>query len=67
MTFQEMLASFLGRLAEVAVPNQFFEGTIYRVGTLNLTLQSIPPIYGPPTETVIPYINIDYVRILVSA
>ena len=63
--FRQMLNSFLGDSAEVAVPNQFIDGTLLQAEATQLTLQSTP-IYGPPVQIIVPYTNIDYVRILIT-
>lgn len=67
MNFQQMLTTFIGDSVEVAVPSQFIDGTLKQVGTTQLTLQSTPPVYGPPGQVVVPYVNIDYVRVLIAA
>jgi hypothetical protein len=65
MTFAQMLATFIGRSAEVMVPNQIFDGTLINVTATELSLRSTSPVYGPtPTQIVVPLINIDFVRIL---
>jgi hypothetical protein len=66
MTFAQMLATFLGRSAEVMVPNQMLDGTLISVTATELALQATSPVYGPtPTAVSVPLINIDFVRILV--
>lgn len=66
MTFVEMLATFLGRTVEVMVPNQLIEGTLIRVETTLMQVQEPPTVYGQPGIVVsIPYLNVDFVRVLV--
>ncbi|UOF90557.1 hypothetical protein LSG31_22320 [Fodinisporobacter ferrooxydans] len=64
MTFEQMLASFIGSTVEVVVVNDILTGTLLSVNSSTLTLQTSPvTYYGPGTETIVTLSSIDYVRV----
>lgn len=60
-----MLTEFIGYTVDVAVSNQFIDGKLLAAGATDLTVQSTPPIYGPPAQIIVPYRNISYVRAII--
>lgn len=65
MTFEEMLASFVGRTVEVFLPNAVLEGTLQSVTSSFVVIQENPSNYGPGTTSNIPLSSIISVRVLV--
>ncbi len=65
VTFQVLLASFIGSTVEIFVPGSMFEGTLTAVQTGAVEVQESPVIYSKPVLVTIPTPSIEYVRVLV--
>jgi len=66
MTFQTLLAEFIGSSVEVEVPGNMIDGTLTAVRTGLVQVAETPVIYSPQVTVSIPTVNIEYVRILVG-
>lgn len=65
MDFVQMVSAYIGRPAEIAVPNLIVTGTLVAVTAVDIQIQEAPTIYTPtPVLATVPIRNIDYVRVI---
>ncbi|MNI40881.1 hypothetical protein D3C81_2130160 [compost metagenome] len=63
MTFEQLLATYLGRTVEVFLSNEFFTGQLIFVGTNFITLSESQGYYTP-VEVNLVTDQVNYIRVL---